>query len=579
MPSLAAVLSRPAGVLAAALLLAASLVACARLPETATGPRAMVAAANPLAAEAGRDVLRQGGSAVDAAVAVQMVLTLVEPQSSGIGGGAFMLHYDAKSGAASAYDGRETAPAAINPRVFLDVQGKPKTFFDAVVGGSSVGVPGVLRLLELAHRRHGRLPWARLVEPAAALAERGFAVSPRLHELIARDRHLKTFEATARYFHDETGAPLAAGAVLANPALARTLRAIAAEGADAFYVGPIARDIVAAVRRAPRNPGRLALADLAAYRALERAVLCRPYRAWRVCVMPPPTSGGVTTLQILGLLEPFDLAALEPGSAAAVHLISEASRLAYADRDRYLADRDFVAVPVAGLLDRGYLAERAKLISPDRAMGRAEPGLPPGWSAADGRLKRADDASAELASTSHFSIVDAAGNAVSMTTSIENAFGSRLMACGFLLNNQLTDFSFLPEVDGRPVANRVEPGKRPRSSMSPTLVFDSEGRLALALGSPGGSRIIAYVVQALIAVLDWGLDMQAATALPHHVNRNGATELEEGTALVALAPALEAMGHEVEIKALTSGLHGIRVTARGLEGGADPRREGVVLGD
>ncbi len=534
--------------------------------------RHMVAAANPLAAEAGRAMLRRGGSAVDAAIATQMVLTLVEPQSSGIGGGAFLLHFDKGSGTIDAFDGRETAPAAIAATVFLDAAGKPKPFMEAVVGGQSVGVPGVPRLLEGAHRTYGKLPWKDLFQPAIALAENGFAVSPRLHALLAREKHLKDDPAAGAYFYDPAGAPWPVGHVLKNAPLAETLLAIAAQGADAFYGGAIGADIVAAVAA---RAGAMTLEDLAGYRAKQRAPLCRPYRVWLICTMPPPTSGGIASLQILGMLEAFDMGALAPGSPEAVHLVSETSRLAFADRARFVADTDFVDVPVDALLERGYLRRRAALISPDWSLGQAGPGTPvpqKGDAFGDGRA-------VELPSTSHLSVVDGDGNAVAMTTSVENVFGARLMVRGFLLNNQLTDFSFRPEANGRPVANRVEPGKRPRSSMSPTLVFDGKGRLVMTVGSPGGSRIIGYVVETVIGVLDWGLDMQAAISLPRHVNRNGATELEAGTPLADTVDALRAKGHQVKLRPLISGLHGIRVTPRGLDGGADPRREGVAVGD
>jgi gamma-glutamyltranspeptidase/glutathione hydrolase len=534
----------------------------------------MVVAAHPLAAAAGREVLRAGGGAVDAAIAVQMVLTLVEPQSSGIGGGGFLLHFDAGTGKTIAYDGRETAPAAAQAAMFLDGAGAPRAFDDVVVGGLSVGVPGLLRMLEMAHRDHGRLPWAKLFQPAILAAENGFPVSPRLHGLIAADKHLATQEQARRYFFSPDGAPLATGSVLVNRPLADALRRIADGGADAFYEGTIARDIVRAVRTAPRNPSVMRESDLAGYVAKRRDAVCLPYRKWEVCGMPPPSSGGLATLQILGLVERFDLARLAPSSLLRIHLIAEASRLAFADRNLYVADPDFVPVPVAGLLDAAYLAERSGAISPHSSLGRAEPGRPAGavvhGEPVEERLRH---------STSHLSVVDAEGNAVAMTSSIEDAFGSRLMVHGFLLNNQLTDFSFLPHDGGNAIANRVEAGKRPRSSMAPTLVFSREGRLAASLGSPGGSRIIGYVSKALIAVLDGGLGIQEAISLPNFVNRNGPTELEAGTHVVAARADLERLGHQVVVNELVSGLHGIVVTSAGLEGGADPRREGVAIGD
>ena len=537
--------------------------------------RHMIAAANPLAARAGLDILRAGGSAVDAAIAAQMVLNLVEPQSSGIGGGGFLMHYAAESGAIDAYDGRETAPAAASPTMFLDDRDKPRKFHDVVPGGLSVGVPGLLRMLEMAHGEHGRLPWAKLFEPAIELAERGFAVSPRLNRLIAGDRHLKTFEAARAYFHDSDGQPLAVGARLTNTALAETFRRIAERGADALHTGPIAADIVRTVGGAMPNRGGLLEADLAAYRARKREPVCLFYRKWLVCGMPPPSSGGITTLQILGILQRFDMAALKAGSARAVHLIAEASRLAFADRNIYVADDDFIPVPTAGLLDPGYLDLRARDISARSSMGTAFPGMP----GAGAHLRLAPDVAPRGVSTTHLSVIDENGNAVAMTSSIENAFGSRLMVRGFLLNNQLTDFSFAPEKDGAPVANRAEAGKRPRSSMAPTLVFDGTGKAVMAVGSPGGSRIIGYVAKTIVATLDWELDMQKAIDLPHFINRNGRTDLEEGTAVEALKDELEALGHEISIRSLNSGLHGIRVTPTGLTGGADRRREGVAVGD
>lgn len=542
--------------------------------EPTVGARHMVAAANPHAAEAGRSILRAGGSAVDAAIAMQMVLNVVEPQSSGIGGGAFLLHHDAEARETTAYDGRETAPSAASQDLFLDAEGEPQPFFEAMVGGKSVGVPGLLRMLEAAHRDHGRLAWKDLFSPAIRLAKDGFEVSPRLNMLISNDRFLATFAKARALFYQPDGAAIPAGAILKNPAFADTLRLIAAEGADGLYHGPLAGAIVVAVRGASRNPGRMTLDDLAGYRAPTREPICRRYRAWRVCGMPPPTSGGVTLLQTLGILSNFAVSSFRPGSTEAVHLISEASRLAFADRARYLADPDFVDVPIDALLDAEYLRRRASQIRTWASMGRAEAGEP---SKRSGALM--PDERLESPSTTHLSVVDGAGNAVAMTSSIESAFGSRLMVRGFLLNNQLTDFSFRAERRGVAVANRVEPGKRPRSSMSPTLVFDRDGDLVMAVGSPGGSRIIGYVAKTVLAVLDWRLDIQRAIELPHHTNRNGATDLEAGTRLARAAGQLEALGHEVKVRDLNSGLHGIVVTAGRLTGGADPRREGIALGD
>jgi gamma-glutamyltranspeptidase / glutathione hydrolase len=538
--------------------------------------RHMIAAANPLAAKAGLAILRAGGSAVDAAIATQLVLTLVEPQSSGIGGGAFMLHYDASSRKTIAFDGRETAPAKATEKLFLKTDGGRMKFWTAVVGGRSVGVPGVPRLMEAAHKQYGKLLWKDLFTSAIDLAEKGFAISPRLHALLKRDKHLPTQAAARSYFYDAEGAPLPVGHVLQNPALAKTLRAMAASGASAFYSGDIAKQIVSTVN-AHSNPGSLSLADLQGYQAKARAPICNPYRQWRICGMPPPTSGGLTTLQILGLLEGHDLGNLKPGAADAVHLISEASRLAYADRGKFMADADFVPVPVKGLLDADYLQARAGLIKPSQSMGKAVPGDVPGR---QGNLIVGE--TVELPSTTHFSIVDSNGNVVSMTSSVENAFGSRLMVGGFILNNQLTDFSFAPEHDGMLVANRVQPGKRPRSSMSPMLVFKGRkpgGDFLLAAGSPGGSRIIAYVTRTLIGLLDWRLTPQQAVSLPHHVNRNGNIDLEADTNLVSLVGDLQGRGHKVKVRGLNSGLHVIARTPKGLVGGADPRREGVVLGD
>jgi gamma-glutamyltranspeptidase/glutathione hydrolase len=533
----------------------------------------MVAAANPHAARAGIEILRMGGSALDAAIAAQMVLNLVEPQSSGIGGGAFALHWDATARKISAYDGRETAPEAARPERFLRPDGTALSFPEAVGSGLSVGVPGLLRMLELSHAKHGRLPWKRLFEPAIRLAEEGFGVSPRLHRLIAADPLLPRHPAARAYFFLPSGHALPIGHRLRNPQFAAVLRRIADEGPDAFYRGEVARDIVAAAA-ATALPGDLSEADLAAYRALEREPVCGAYRGYRVCGMPPPSSGGIAVLAILGTLEPFDMAKVRPNSSQAVHLFSEAGRLAYADRDHYVGDPEFVPVPVAGLTDPRYLRDRALLVKPEKSMIRALPGTPVGASRALGT-----DATIESSGTSHLSVIDAAGNAVALTSSIESAFGSRIFVRGFLLNNELTDFSFLPEEGGRPLANRVEPGKRPRSAMAPTLVFAPGGELIMALGAAGGPAIINYTARTLVGVLDWKFSLQRSIAAPNMGSRNRETEIELGSALEKIAPALRALGHPVAAVPMASGLHGIMRMPRGLAGGADPRREGVALGE
>src|SRR5512143_430157 len=526
-----------------------------------------VAAANPLAVEAGYRMLKQGGSAVDAAIAVQLVLNLVEPQSSGIGGGAFMLVHDARRHRLVAYDGRETAPAAARPDRFLDAEGKPMRFMDAVVGGRSVGVPGVVALLAVAHRAHGRLPWSALFAPAIALAERGFPISPRLAALIASERGHFVQERARAYFLEPDGSPRAAGTTLRNPAFARTLRTLAEHGADAFYRGGIARDVVATADAFAANPGDLTLDDLAGYRVRVREPVCGAYRAYRVCGMPPPSSGGTAVLQVLGIVERWDVAAMGAGSLWSVHFASEAERLAFADRAAYIADPAYVPPP-AGLLDRGYLSQRAGLIRANASLGRAPAGVPPEPPAARKAARGVYDA-LELPATSHLSIVDAAGNAVAMTTSIEWAFGSHLMTeGGFLLNNELTDFSFAPEAAGAPVANRVEPGKRPRSSMAPTIVYDARGRVFMVAGSGGGPAIVNHVVKALLGVLDWKLDPQTAIALPNFGSRNGPTELEAGTPLTELAPRLRALGHAVVVRPDPSGAQAIVRAPGGWIGGA-----------
>ena len=531
----------------------------------------MVAAAHPLAVEAGAEVLAAGGTAADAMVAVQTVLGLVEPQSSGLGGGAFLLWWDAATGTLTTLDGRETAPLAVTPRLLLKEDGTPLSFFDAVVGGLSVGAPGTPMLMAEAHRRWGRANWAGLFDPAIRLAEEGFAVSPRLAGLVARDAlFLSRQPAAGDYFYPD-GAPIKTGDRLRNPAYAATLRALARDGARAFYAGPIAEAMVETVRSAPQ-PGHLTLTDLALYQVRERAPVCLPYRGHDVCGMGPPSSGGVAVGQILGLLEGFDLAAMGPDDPEAWRLIGGASRLAFADRGRYLADSDHVPVPVEGLTDPAYLSRRAELLRRPDALPEATPGEPE----FDHGQTWADGTAPEFPSTSHISIVDRYGNALSMTTTIENAFGSRLMTGGFLLNNELTDFSFESHREGRAIANAAAPGKRPRSSMAPTIVL-RDGKPVLVIGSPGGSRIIGYVAQAVIAHLDWGLDVQATAAQPRLVNRFGLYDIEADTPAETLAPDLEALGFETNVTELNSGLHAIAI-GRALTGGADPRREGIALG-
>ena len=543
----------------------------------------MVAAANPLAADAGYQMLKKGGSAIDAAIATQLVLTLVEPQSSGIGGGAFLLYSTAKG--VQAFDGRETAPAAADEHLFQNPDGSPVSRATGVVGGRSVGAPGVLRMLELAHKEHGKLPWATLFGPAIKLAHGGFPVSQRLHGLLSWDQALKRDPVAAAYFYDQDGKPWSVGHVLKNPQLARTLREIARGGADAFYQGRIARDIAAKVASHPTNPGKLTATDIAGYQAKVREPVCSDYKAWTVCGMPPPSSGGIAIAQMLGMLEVKDIRPYAPVDgvldAQAIHLFSEAGRLAYADRNRYVADTDFVPLPgngISSMLDKTYLAQRASLIG-EKSMGRALPGTPPGMQVAWGM-----DNALQRPSTSHLVAVDAFGGGLSMTTSVEDAFGSRQMVDGFLLNNQLTDFSFDSRDADGPIANRVEAGKRPRSAMSPTLVFEKgTHKLVLATGSPGGSSIINYVAKVLVGTMDWGLNVQQAISLPNFGSRNGPTELEKGRAPAAQVEALQAMGHEVRVIEQNSGLQGImRLHAHGKDfwfGGADPRREGMVRGD
>ncbi|OZS45479.1 gamma-glutamyltransferase [Photobacterium sanguinicancri] len=551
-------------------------------PEAATGLQQqtlvkgtewMVAAANPLASDAGAQMLRQGGNAIDAMIATQLVLGLVEPQSSGIGGGAFLVYWDAKKQAMTTFDGRETAPYAVTPILFQDNKGQPLKFFDAVVGGRSVGTPGTVKLLWHTHQRLGKLKWKDLFAPALKLAQKGFPVSPRLASLVEKDQeYLQRFAPTKAYFFNDDGTPIQAGQQLKNPEYAKTLRLIADQGATAFYHGQIAKDIVKTVRSVEENPGVLSAMDFATYQVKERPAVCAPYRQYSICGMGPPSSGALTLGQIMGMLSYYPLDKMGVSDVHSWRLLGDASRLAFADRGRYMADSDYVPMPTKGLLADDYIEERAKLLKGNQALTKAEAGMPT-WNYAN---TYAPDESIELPSTSHFTIVDKDRNVVSMTTTIENGFGSRLMVRGFLLNNELTDFSFRSHVDGIPIANRIEPGKRPRSSMAPTIVLE-DGEPRLAVGSPGGSQIIGYVAKTLVGHLDWGLDLQQAINLPNMNNRFGAFELEQDTNAELWAPKLERLGFDVKIKPLNSGVQAIRIDGKNLIGAADPRREGKVV--
>lgn len=538
------------------------------------GQKAMVSAANPHAVNAGLKILEMGGSAVDAAIAVQAVLTLVEPQSSGIGGGAFLLHFDQQTGELSSLDGRETAPGKATPELFLDEDGNPIKWIDAVIGGRSVGVPGVLKMLSMAHKEHGVLPWNKLFEPAIELAEKGFIVSPRLAKLVEMEMNpgLKKLSPAKEYFYPN-GQAIKSGTKLTNLPLAKALKTIAKQGAKAFYKGKIADDIVSAVQNADIAPGLLSTRDLADYQAKERNPVCTTYQSdanYKICSMGPPSSGGITVLQTLKILEGFDLKEYPIQHRTTVHRFTQAAKLAFADRNKYIADSDFIAVPVSAMLNEEYLRNRAKLIDDKQDLGKATAGKLV-------QKELAYNASIEQPNTSHISIIDEKGNAISMTTSIEMGFGSTVMVKGFLLNNQLTDFSLRPEINGVPVANRVEGNKRPRSSMAPVMVF-KDGELYAVLGSPGGSRIINYVSYALVGLLEYGLDMQEVVNLPRVSNRNSYTSLEKNRNLESLAEELTKLGHKVRLLNLTSGIHGILKTPKGWQGAADPRREGTARG-
>lgn len=536
----------------------------------------MVATANPLATQAGYEILQRGGNAMDAMVAIQTTLTLVEPQSSGLGGGAFVVYWDNKAQKLTTYDARETAPLAATPELFLDKDGKPLKFMDAVVGGRSVGVPAIPKMMEALHHKHGSLAWKTLFDKPIELAEKGFAVSPRMAQSIEQNKtSLARYPETAAYFLPN-GAPLQAGSVLKNPEFAQTVRDLAKHGSAPFYTGKYAQNIVDKVKNAHDNAGVLEMADLAQYQVIERHPVCANYRQYQVCGMDAPSSGGVAVGQILGILNQFDAKTLSPNDLQTWRLLGDASRLAFADRDKYLADPKFAEVPSQILLSESYLASRAELLK--NAQNKALEKTSAGELHLKNAPKQAAASAVELPSTSHIVIVDAQGNVLSMTTSIENAFGSTLMANGYLLNNELTDFSFEPTKDGKPVANRVEAGKRPRSSMAPTIVLHN-GKPYMAIGSPGGSRIIGYVAKTLVAHVDWGMDIQAAISSPNILNRFGTYELEQNTAAAERASELQALGYKTEVRDLNSGIQGIVITDKGLIGGADPRREGRVMGD
>lgn len=543
------------------------------VPIAAQAAGGIVSTANPLASEAGREILREGGSAADAAMAVMVALTVVEPQSSGIGGGGFLLYNDGRTGRVTTIDGRETAPASATPNRFLNADGTPMPFMQAAPGGLSVGVPGNIALMASAHRKWGKLPWAKLFEPAIRLAEKGYTVTPILAGRLAMVEKIWADFPDARAIYWQDGRPKQAGERVVNPALGKTLRQIAAEGPAVFYTGDVGKAISATVAVAPRNSSALTAEDLAAYRAKDRRPVCGTYRVYRICGMGPPSSGATTVLSILGALERFDMKALGKDNPVAWHLIGEAMMLAYADRNIYLGDSDFVEVPLKGLLDRRYLRERSKLISEDHARTDYPAGKPAG------ATMLAVTPAPDEHGTTHFVVRDGAGNVVSMTSTVEGPFGSQLIAGGMFLNNELTDFNFVPEKDGKPVANRVQAGKRPLSSMSPTIVYDAKGQVVLALGSAGGKRIIMHVTKTLIGVLDWGLEAKDAIALPNIYFRDKALLVEKGSALEAMVPELTRLGHVVSPADLDSKVNAVQLTKSGWRGAADPRSEGVALAE
>lgn len=542
--------------------------------QAAHGQSFMAVTAHPAATQVAVDILSRGGTAADAGIAAQLMLGLVEPQSSGLGGGGFALYYDARTQNLSGLDGRETAPALAGKHLFRGQDGQKMDFYAAAVGGRAVGTPGLPAMLEKLHKWHGKLAWRDLFTPAITMAETGFEASPRLAALVEGERgRMGISTETKLYFFPDTATPVQPGYVMRNPKYAATLRRMALEGAGVFYTGDIARNIVETVQKAPGNPGLLSIEDMAGYKVKERQPVCGGYRGYKVCSIGEPSSGGLTLLMILGMLEHFDLSRLGPGEPKSWHLIAEASRLAFADRNYYMADADVVKTPGTALLDPEYLKNRAALISMKGPMESAMPGVPPGWKE---EAPAAPDKMTRPPGTTHISIVDSYGNILSVTSSIENAFGSRLMVDGFLLNNQLTDFSFEPDYQGKPVANRVEGGKRPRSSMTPVILFDPSGKPVLAIGSAGGSAIIGYVLERIVAVVDWKMDIQRALDMANILNRGGALEVEAGEE--KMAQRIKNLGHPVEINDLNSGLTAIHIKPDGYYGAADPRREGLAAG-
>lgn len=543
------------------------------LPSIAFAQKGVVSAADPRAAAAGQEILRAGGSASDAAMAMMLALTVVEPQSSGIGGGGFLVHHNGRSGQIETIDGREKAPSSATPQLFLTSEGKPMSFMQAAPGGRSVGVPGNIALMGRAHAKWGKIKWAKLFEPAIRLADDGFTVSPILEGRLAMLSKLWADFPEARAIYWQDGRPKKAGDVVKNPALANHLRTLARGGPKAFYSGQNAQAIIAAAAGTKRNPTVITRKDISSYKVRDRAAVCTTYRIYRVCGMGPPSSGATTVFQILGMLERFDMKALGGNNPKSWHLIAEAMMLAYADREKYLGDPDFVQVPVAGLLDKTYIASRSAMISPDTSLAEYRAGNPPG------AAPRTAGISGEVSGTTHFVAVDKAGNMASMTSTVEGPFGSQLIANGYFLNNELTDFTFVPEKDGALVANRVEAGKRPLSSMSPTIVYGPDGKVILAVGSAGGKRIIMHVAKTLIGVLDFGLSARDAIALPNIYFAGEAVQVESGTSLDTLRPALSGLGRMVVASELGSKVNAIEWTPQGWRGAADPRSEGVALSE